>query len=50
VAFFDTTSLYFEGRGGATLGQRGFSKDYRPQQHQVVLERNPITLAHSLLR
>ncbi|MFL5288899.1 MAG: transposase [Rhodopila sp.] len=37
VAFFDTTSLYFEGRGGATLGQRGFSKDYRPQLHQVVL-------------
>ena len=31
VAFFDTTSLYFEGRGGATLGQRGFSKDFRPQ-------------------
>ena len=30
VAFFDTTSLYFEGRGGATLGQRGFSKDFRP--------------------
>ncbi len=37
VAFFDTTSLYFEGRGGATLGQRGFSKDFRPQLHQVVL-------------
>jgi hypothetical protein len=37
VAFFDTTSLYFEGDGGATLGQRGFSKDYRPQLHQVVL-------------
>jgi transposase len=37
VAFFDTTSLYFEGRGGATLGQRGFSKDSRPQLHQVVL-------------
>ncbi len=37
VAFFDTTSLFFEGRGGATLGQRGFSKDYRPQLHQVVL-------------
>jgi hypothetical protein len=30
VAFFDTTLLYFEGRGGATLGQRGFSKDIRP--------------------
>jgi hypothetical protein len=37
VAFFDTTSLYFEGRGGATLGQRGFSKDFRPQLHQVML-------------
>jgi hypothetical protein len=37
VAFFDTTSLYFEGRGRATLGQRGFSKDFRPQLHQVVL-------------
>jgi Transposase DDE domain len=37
IAFFDTTSLYFEGQGGATLGQRGFSKDYRPQLHQVVL-------------
>jgi hypothetical protein len=37
VAFFDTTSLYFEGKSGATLGQRGFSKDYRPQLHQVVL-------------
>jgi Transposase DDE domain len=37
VAFFDTTSLYFEGQGGATLGQRGFSKDFRPQLPQVVL-------------
>ena len=37
VAFFDTTSLYFEGRGGATLGRRGFSKDFRPQLRQVVL-------------
>lgn len=36
VAFFDTTSLYFEGRGG-TLGQRGHSKDFRPQLNQVVL-------------
>jgi hypothetical protein len=37
VAFFDTTSLYFEGQGGATLGRRGFSKDFRPQLRQVVL-------------
>jgi len=28
--FFDTTSLYFEGRGGESLGQKGFSKDHRP--------------------
>jgi hypothetical protein len=37
VAFFDTTSLYFEGAGGATLGQLGHSKDFRPQLSQVVL-------------
>jgi hypothetical protein len=37
IAFFDTTSLYFEGAGGATLGQRGHSKDFRPQLNQVVL-------------
>ncbi len=37
VAFFDTTSLYFEGQGGETLGQKGHSKDYRPQLNQVVL-------------
>ncbi len=37
VAFFDTTSLYFEGHGGATLGRRGHSKDFRPQLPQVVL-------------
>jgi hypothetical protein len=37
VAFFDTTSLYFEGAGGQTLGQRGHSKDYRGHLKQVVL-------------
>jgi hypothetical protein len=37
VAFYDTTSLYFEGRGGARLGRRGHSKDHRPQLNQVVL-------------
>jgi len=30
VVFFDTTSLYFEGEGGQTIGQRGNSKDHRP--------------------
>jgi hypothetical protein len=37
IAFFDTTSLYFEGAGGETLGQHGHSKDYRPHLKQVVL-------------
>ncbi|MEO5374498.1 MAG: transposase [Alphaproteobacteria bacterium] len=37
AAFFDTISLYFEGEGGATLGQRGHSKDYRPHLKQMVL-------------
>lgn len=37
LAFFDTTSLSFEGRGGETLGQYGHSKDHRPDLHQLVL-------------
>jgi hypothetical protein len=37
LAFFDTTSLYFEGAGGETLGQYGFSKDHRPDLRQMVL-------------
>jgi hypothetical protein len=37
VAFFDTTSLYFEGAGGQTLGQLGPSKDYRPHLKQIIL-------------
>ena len=35
IAFFDTTSLYFEGAGGQTLGQFGHSKDYRPHLKQA---------------
>jgi hypothetical protein len=30
LVFFDTTSISFEGQGGATIGQRGHSKDHRP--------------------
>jgi Transposase DDE domain len=37
IAFFDTTSLYFEGAGGQELGRNGKSKDYRPHLKQVVL-------------
>jgi len=37
VAFFDTTSLYFEGQGGQSLGRRGKSKDQRPDLRQMVV-------------
>lgn len=37
LVFFDTTSIYFEGRGGDTIGQRGFSKDHRPDLNQMVV-------------
>ncbi|MDP2726400.1 MAG: IS1634 family transposase, partial [Dehalococcoidia bacterium] len=37
LAFFDTTSLYFEGRGGESLGQYGNSKDHRPDLRQIVV-------------
>jgi transposase len=37
LAFFDTTSLYFEGRGGESLGQYGNSKDHRPDLKQMVM-------------
>ncbi len=37
LVFFDTTSIYFHGRGGQTLGQRGHSKDHRPDLKQMVV-------------
>jgi transposase len=37
LAFFDTTSLYFEGEGGESLGQHGHSKDHRPDLKQMVV-------------
>jgi len=37
MVFFDTTSIYFEGRGGDTLGQYGRSKDHRPDLKQMVV-------------
>ena len=37
IVFFDTTSLYFEGEGGETLGEHGHSKDHRPDEHQMVV-------------
>lgn len=37
IVFFDTTSIYFEGQGGQTIGQRGHSKDHRPDLKQMVV-------------
>lgn len=37
VVFFDTTSLYFEGEGGESLGQYGHSKDHRPDLKQMIV-------------
>jgi hypothetical protein len=37
LVFFDTTSIDFEGQGGQDLGQRGFSKDHRPDLYQMVV-------------
>jgi transposase len=37
LVFFDSTSIYFEGEGGQTLGRRGHSKDHRPDLKQMVV-------------
>ena len=37
LVFFDTTSIYFEGHGGETIGKRGFNKDHRPDLKQMVV-------------
>ena len=37
LVFYDTTSIYFEGQGGETLGQNGHSKDHRPDLKQMVV-------------
>jgi len=37
LVFFDTTSIYFEGAGGETIGQRGHSKDHRPDLRQMIV-------------
>lgn len=37
LVFFDTTSIYFEGSGGAIIGQKGHSKDHRPDLNQMVV-------------
>ncbi len=37
LVFLDTTSIYFEGCGGDTLGKKGYSKDHRPDLNQMIV-------------
>lgn len=37
LVFFDTTSIYFEGHGGESLGQHGHSMDHRPDLKQMIV-------------
>ncbi len=37
LVFFDTTSIYFEGEGGETIGQYGHTKDHRSDCKQMVV-------------
>jgi hypothetical protein len=37
LVFIDTTSIYFEGHGGETIGRRGYSKDHRPDLRQMIV-------------
>jgi hypothetical protein len=37
LVFLDTTSIYFEGRGGESIGKRGYRKDHRPDLPQMIV-------------
>jgi transposase len=37
LVFLDTTSIAFQGNGGDTVGEKGFSKDHRPDLNQMVV-------------
>jgi hypothetical protein len=37
LVFFDTTSIYFEGAGGESLGLLGHTKDHRPDLNQMIV-------------
>jgi transposase len=37
LVFFDTTSVYFEGEGGESIGRKGHSRDHRPDLNQMVV-------------
>lgn len=37
LVFFDTTSIYFEGEGGESLGHKGYTRDHRPDLNQMIV-------------
>ncbi len=37
LVFFDTTSIYFEGEGGQSIGRLGHNKDHHPELKQMVV-------------
>ena len=44
AVFMDTTSVSFYGEGGETLGEHGYSKDFRPDlTHLLQLARVDVT-------
>lgn len=37
LVLYDLTSIYFEGKGPEGLAKYGYSRDHRPDRHQVIL-------------
>lgn len=37
LVFFENISIYFQGQGGEHFGRSGFSKDHRPDLHQMIV-------------
>ena len=50
AVFMDTTSLSFSGEGGETLGEHGYSKDYRPDLKQMILGLVSMVRVHRFAR
>ena len=53
LVLFDTTSVYFEGRGPEVLASYGYSRDRRPDRRQFILglltSREGLPIAHVVL-
>jgi hypothetical protein len=46
IVFFDTSTLYFEGKGPGGFAKRGFSKDGHSQDNQVVFDPSSTVVFH----